>query len=175
MWYRIDITKLVMQLLPPILRSKLLVALVNVLVLPLSYVYERFCSVKNTVDGRLTITGNVQYLEKALNDAFYLKDHQIFIDTPDEEKVPSFYYASELQEANYLYLQSEDIGFVLMRKGESRVLVNFIVMVPTFLCTSLDDKASDKYGWRYLSEIKRILNIYKPAGRTFSIELYDYE
>ena len=79
-----------MQLLPPILRSKLLVALVNVLVLPLSYVYERFCSVKNTVDGRLTITGNVQYLEKALNDAFYLKDHQIFIETPEEEKVPSF-------------------------------------------------------------------------------------
>ena len=101
-----------MQLLPPILRSKLLVALANVLVLPLRYVYERFRSVKNTVDDRLAITGNVQYLEKALNDAFYLKDHQIYIETPEEEKVPSFYYASELQEPCNMYLLSEGIGFV---------------------------------------------------------------
>ena len=40
MWYRIDITKLVMQLLPPILRSKLLVALANVPEVRLSLAVE---------------------------------------------------------------------------------------------------------------------------------------
>lgn len=49
-----------------------------------------------------------------------------------------------------------------------------IVHVPTFLCTSTD-KDEDKYGGRNYNEIKNILNIYKPAGRTFGIELYDYE
>lgn len=177
MWYKIDFTKLVTQLLPPILRSRFLLVLLGILTVPLCYLYAKFCDLKRATDDRLTITGNVQYLEKALNDAFYLKSRQIYIETPEEEGVSAFYFASELQEANALYLQSESesIGFVLHGRGESRVLVNFVVKVPTFLCTSLETKESDEYHWRYLSIIRNILNIYKPAGRTFSIELYDYE
>lgn len=175
MWYKIDFTKLVLQLLPPILRSKFLTSLMSVLIVPLRYIYGKFCGLKDTVDSRLNTTGNVLYLEKALNDAFYLTDRQIYIDTPEEEESPAFYFASEMQKANMMFLVSEGTGFTLIRKGESRVLVNFIVKVPTFLCTSLESKASDKYGWHFLTIIKNILKIYKPAGRTFGIELYDYE
>ena len=32
-----------------------------------------------------------------------------------------------------------------------------------------------EYDWKYLNTIKDLLNEYKPAGRTFSINLYDYE
>lgn len=175
MWYKIDFTKLVMQLLPPILRSRFLLALLGILVVPLRYLYAKFCNLRGTVDDRLAITGNVLYLEKALNDAFYLKDRQIFLSTPVEEKTPSFYFSSELQHPNSMFLLTEGTGFLLMKKGESRVKVNFIVNVPTFLCTSVESKASDQYQWHYLAIIKNIINIYKPAGRTFSIELYDYE
>lgn len=175
MWYKIDFTKLVMQLLPPILRSEVLLALLGVMIVPLRYVYDRFCNLKGSVDARLNITGNVQYLEKALNDAFFLKEGQIYIETPEEERVPSFYFSKENQKANIFRRASEGEGFILRRNGESGIKVNFKVMVPTFLCTSLETKDSDKYHWRYLITIKNIIKIYKPAGRTFSIELYDYE
>lgn len=175
MWYRIDFDRLVAQLLPPVLRSKLLRAMLRAMVVPLRYIYGRFDTLKNTVDSRLETTGNVLYIEKALNDAFYLKERQIFLSTPAEEKTPSFYFSSELQRPIFMYLLTEGKGFILTNKGESRVKVNFVVWVPTFLCTSVEIREEDKYGWRYLAVIKNIIHIYKPAGRTFSIELYDYE
>lgn len=175
MWYKIDFTKLTVLLLPPILRCRFLTSLLGVMTVPLRHIYNKFCTLKETVDSRLNITCNVLYLEKALNDAFYLTDRQIYIETPEEEKVPAFHFSSELQVPNYMYLLSEGTGFVLTNKGESKVRLNFIVKVPNFLCTSLESKDADDYGWRYLSMIKNILNIYKPAGRTYSIELYDYD
>jgi len=175
MWYQIDFVKLCTQLLPPILRSRFLVALLSVMIVPLRHIYNEFRALKDTVDSRLNITGNVMYLEKALNEAFYLVDRQIYIETPEERETPTFYFATEKSNGNTFWLQSEGDGFILTRKGESKVPVNFIVRVPTFLCTSLETRDADKYGWRFLVMIKNILNIYKPAGRTFSIELYDYE
>lgn len=175
MWYKIDFTKLFMQLLPPVLRSRFLSSLLSVMIVPLRYIYTSFGSLKDNADNRLNITGNVQYLEKALNDAFYLKERQIFLETPEEESPAAFYFSSEQQRPNILFLLSEEIGFLMMNKGESVVKMNFIINVPTFLCTSIDSKEADKYQWQYLSIIKNIIKIYKPAGRTFSIELYDYE
>ena len=175
MWYKIDFLKFVMQLLPPIMRSKLLLAILGVMIVPLRYLYAKFVSLKQTVDDRLNVTGNVQYLEKALNDIFFLDDLQIHIETPEEERVPSFYFGNENQRANIMRTTSEEEGFVLRKNGESGIKVNFKVMVPTFLCTSLESKDNDEYHWRYLMTIRNIIKIYKPAGRTFSIELYDYE
>lgn len=175
MWYKIDFIKLFVQLLPPMLRSKFLVSLLKAMIVPLRYIYGEFIKLKGNADDRLNIACNVQYLEKALNAAFYLTANQIYIETPEEEKVPVFYFSSEMQRTNVIYLQSEGRPFVLLEKGGSKVLVNFIVKVPTFLCTSLESKDIDKFAWKHLSLIKNILKIYKPAGRTFSIELYDYE
>ena len=76
MWYKIDFTKLVIQLLPPMLRSKLLLAVIGAMIAPLRYLYGKFFTLKKNVDNRLNITGNVQYLEKALNDAFYRRTRQ---------------------------------------------------------------------------------------------------
>lgn len=51
---------------------------------------------------------------------------------------------------------------------------SFIVYVPSFLCTSID-AAEDKYGGQNLTTILNLLNHYKPAGRSFRIEIYEYE
>lgn len=171
MWYRVDFIKLAVQLLPPILRSRFLISLLSVMTAPLRQVYGRFCILKDSVDSRLNTTGSVVCLENALNDAFYLTDRQIHIETPDEKDAPVFWFADDIQEPNTMYLLSEDKGFML----ENVVSANFIVKVPTFLCTSADSRDDDRHEWRYLATIKNILNTYKPAGRTFSIELYDYE
>lgn len=175
MWYKIDLTNLVSQLLPSILRSKFLLSLLCVMIVPLRYLHGKFWSLKQAVDNRLNITGNVQYLEKALNDAFYLTNHQIYIETPEERKRRAFmYFGYELQHADTMYTKTEGVPYYIVKKNESSVPVNFIVMVPTFLCTSTN-KDEDKYHGNNYQIIASILSIYKPAGRTFSIALYDYE
>lgn len=175
MWYRIDLKLLARQLLPPILRSRLLTGLTDALLVPLCRLYESFMELKGLIDKRLNITCNVQYLEKALNDAFYLKDRQIYIVTPDEERDESFYFRLEGQSTPVFRKVAEGSGHIMRKKEMNGIKVNFMIMVPSFLCTSLTSRVEDKYHWEYLNDIKNIVNIYKPAGRTFSIELYDYD
>lgn len=174
MWYEIDFVKFVVQMLPPLLRSRFLVSFLRVLIVPLRYIHESFLTIKDGTDSKLSITGNVQYLEKALNDAFCLTDGQIRIETPTEKRLPAFYLKKEEKPRIFRTFQ-EGTGYMVLLKGETRQRVNFTVRVPTFLCTSTESKSADKYGWRHYRVIKNILNIYKPAGRTFGIELYDYE
>lgn len=164
-----------MQLLPPVLRSQLLNGLLDAMTKPLCQVYERFAELKGIADRRMNITCNVQYLEKALNDAFYLKERQIYIVTPEEKRAEAFYFKHEGQQTPTFRTAVDGSGHVMRQKGSSGIEVNFKIMIPDFLCTSLASKADDKYHWTYLEEIRSIINIYKPAGRTFSIELYEYE
>lgn len=173
MWCRIDFTRFVQQLLPPILRSKVMMALFRVLITPVRYLYDKLLSYKDSVSSRLNITANVQYIQKALNDAFFLTDNQIYIETPEEERTPSFYLQSEGQPANYFYKTGEK-PFYLRESDEASNRETFIVYVPTFLCTSLETE-TDKYKGVNLQVIYNQLNYYKPAGRSYRIELYDYE
>ncbi len=173
MWCKIDFTRFVQQLLPPILRSKVMMALFRVLITPLRYLYDKFLSYKDGVSSRLNITANVQYIQKALNDSFYLTDNQIYIETPEEERIPSFYFQSEGQPANYFNMAGETPFYLREADGNSSK-ETFIVFIPTFLCTSLDTE-KDKYKGVNLQIIYNQLNFYKPAGRSYRIELYDYE
>ena len=174
MWYDLDIEKLGRQLLPPVLRSGVLTALVRVLLMPIRLVYDEFMALKASTDTVLSTTGTVIKLEKILNDTFFLRNREIYIETPDEEERLSMYFERANQKATVMHLKKEGTCVVLKVRGESTVKVNFTVWVPTFLCTSEDAKA-DRYGGRNLRVIRNILNRYKPAGRTFGIELYDYE
>lgn len=176
MWYRVDIMKLAVQLLPPILRCGFTVALLRVLTLPLRYVQGLFASYMAEVSGRLNITASVQYMEKALNDAFYLMDGQIYIESVmvssdsqyfrlEAEGMDAQHMGTEGEAPCYIYNETD------VRPGEE---VNFNVYVPTFLCTSLD-ASEDKYGGENLRKIKSLIDYYKPAGRKYGIILYDYE
>jgi len=175
MWYRIDFSRLVVQLLPPLLRSRFLLSLLGVLTLPLRKIYADFHDEKDGADIRLNTNGHVVSLEKVLNDAFFLTDRQIYIESQEGSAEPMLFFISELQEAPVLFTQGEDVGYYLAMEGESTALINIPLKVPTFLCTSMVSASSDAFGWLHLRTIRNLLNRYKPAGRTFSIELYDYE
>lgn len=163
-------------MLPPVLRGRLLVALLGVAIQPIREVYWKFEELRESVDKRLGTTGNVVCLEKALNDAFFLCDRQIYIETPEGEPSRVLHLKLEIQnDAPLLKMKEEADGeYHVWQKGESQTNINFVIKVPTFLCSSLD-VAEDVHGGCHLGVIMRILNIYKPAGRTYSIELYDYE
>lgn len=163
-------------MLPPLLRSAFLVSLASVMIIPLRYIYTKFCALKEDTDNKLNTTGNVLSLERVLNDAFYLTDNQIHIETPGERMYRSvFYFKRESQQPYYFHMLENGNGHVLRRDGEYMTTINFVVKVPTFLCTSIESKDEDKYGWENYQIIINLLRTYKPAGRMFSIELYDYE
>lgn len=154
-------------------------SLIRVMITPLRCIEDEFLAVKSETDDCLNITANVQYLEKAMNDAFFLYDGQIYIVTPEDKEVEFirvFHFEGEDEEAVTLFLRHEEgEAFYMYGHEESMIKVSFIVMVPTFLCTSTADRDEDKYKWMHLNVIKKILKTYKPAGRTFGIELYDYD
>lgn len=165
--------KMAVQLLPPVMRGGLTVALLKVLTLPVRYIYEQLTARRKNADRRLNMTANVMYIEKALNEAFYLKERQIWIESTEAEDVVFWHRRDELQKDCYMYRRTER-GVMLKRRGESSYKDSFVVWVPTFLCTS-ENTEEDKYGGRNLREIRNLLSYYKPAGRTYRIELYDYE
>ena len=86
MWYDLDIEKFGRQLLPPVLRSGVLTALVRVLLMPIRLVYDEFMALKASTDTVLSTTGTVIKLEKILNDTFFLRNREIYIETPNEEE-----------------------------------------------------------------------------------------
>jgi len=165
MWYNVDFSRLAAQLLPPMLRSPFLCALLQVLLVPLRHTYGVFRQMKSRVDDRLCITANVQYLERALNTAFCLSGRQIYIDTPDVVPQTPWHFQSERQEPVHLHFQGGN-AVTLNFRAENSEQVNFVVMVPASLLATAD-------GTYIRSTIGTILNIYKPAGRTFSIAFYE--
>lgn len=173
MWCRIDFTRFVQQLLPPILRSKVMMALFRVFITPIRYLYDKFLAYKDGISSRLNITANVQYIQKALNDAFFLSDNQIFIETPKEVKLPFFHFQSEGLTINFFH-RSDSTAYYMGVTDEASCSESFIVYVPSFLCTSLDSE-TDKYLGQNIQTIYNLLDYYKPVGRTCRIEIYDYE
>lgn len=169
MWYNVDFNRWVRQLLPPILRSDILIAFIKVLVVPIVYLHRLFLAWCQDVNARLDASGSVILLEKYLNDAFFLKGRQIYIEDATDDSRMYLHFAHEGQPAAYV-----NDRFHLWQDGEVPSRPNFIVYVPTFLCTSLD-KEEDKYKGEHLRRITNILNAYKPAGKRYGIMIYNYE
>lgn len=173
MWYKLDILRLAVQLVPPVLRCGILISLLDVLTLPLRQIYGRFTALREAVDRRLDITAAVQYMEKALNDVFFLKDGRIYIVSNVSDGTVYCHYESERKENVYMGTTAET-PLLLRYDGEADHKASFTVYVPTFLCTSLDAE-EDEYGGVHLRTVMTWIDYYKPAGKTYGIELYDYE
>nr|DAY41157.1 MAG TPA: hypothetical protein [Bacteriophage sp.] len=171
MWYKLDIIKLGFQLLPPILRSKVLVALLKAMLRGIRDLYNRFYNYRSHVLNRLNITAGVQYIEKVLNDAFFLSEHQIYIVSADQRVQTVLHFKSEGLTPVYV---SGNPPLYVRAYDDVPKQPSFIVYVPSFLCTSIN-AAEDKYGGQNLTTILNLLNHYKPAGRSFRIEIYEYE
>lgn len=176
MWYDVDIRRLSTQLLPPMLRSRLMTALVHVLVTPLKWILAKWSVWREQTDETLNTNATVASMEAALNRLFWLRYQQIYIDTPDwEDRAATLYLKKEQQMATCMRKTSEGTPVYMVTATEDQPEANFTVMVPTFLCTSTESRTQDKYGWKYLTQIKQLLDKIKPAGRTYRITLYDYE
>lgn len=162
MWYNIDINKFALQLLPITFRRKKLWAIAVIMLLPLNYVYGLFKAFREQALAKLSINGQVIYIEKVLNDSFSLTNTEIYI-TDIEEKHTLLNRRSEGPALVYLHKRAENFDNVYMRKqneGNSSK-GNYIVNVPDFLAD-------------HESEIRQLINYYNPAGRTYVLNIYKY-
>jgi hypothetical protein len=174
MWSKVNFQRLAIQLLPPLLRSPLLAAIIKALCTPIRYLYAKFATLKLTTDDRIGVTGQVVSLEGALNRALHLNG-LIYIESADEEDSAYFYYAEEDGVAQTMHTEAEGVPYVMGAEGEAMQTPNFTVMVPTTVCTSLESADDDVCQWEHLNTIVTIVNTYKPAGATYGITLYTYE
>lgn len=162
MWYNVDIYKLGAYLLPPFLRKKRLYAFLCVFLYPFYWLCKVFKDYRKTSLQKLNVNGQVAYIEKKLNDEFELENREIYITDSDALiPNPSYMYSDIVitmtiypeESENVLYLESGDVSV----KSE-----DYIVNVPSFL----EDQ---------IEKIRTLVEYNKPAGRTYKINLYDYE
>nr|DAS20561.1 MAG TPA: hypothetical protein [Caudoviricetes sp.] len=158
--YDFDIIKYAQYVLHPALRKKKIFALISVFLLPLIFIYNSFKKYRKQLIDK-NINGQVIYIEKALNDRFFLKKREIFI-TDIEDSVTYLHKRTEGQIPVYIYKRSEKGKTVFKYRDEGSYEGNFIVHIPSFLK-------------EYETDIRNQVNYYKPAGRSFKIEIYDYE
>ena len=158
-----------MQLLPPILRSRVLVALLLIFIIPLAYLHRLFTEFRKGVSDRLDITASVQDIERALNRRFFLRNRQIYIESESDDRYPCLYFQAEGKPPTFLNPRMS-----LWMDGEVPSKPNFTIFVPSFLVSSLNSE-EDRHHGRHLAEIIRIVERYKPAGRRYDINIYEYE
>ena len=161
MWYDFDIIKYAQYVLRPSLRKRKIFAIISIFLLPLIFIYTLFKSYRKQAIDKLNINGQVIYIEKVLNDRFFLKNREIYI--TDIAGKESYLYRREEQIPSYLHKRSEgaEIKYIQQR-GEGNYSGNYMVNIPSFLSA-------------YEGEIKNLIDYYKPAGRTYVLKIYEYE
>lgn len=155
--YDVDFMKLAEWLIPSMLRMPRLLAFVTALVTPVADLYSRLLVLKSTIEYRLTITPQVCYMEKALNDRWDVSLKRIRIVDAIEYSAIPFFLKIENKPVTF-HLKSEAQPVVMYSKGETaQFTVDFIVEVPY-------DVAFD------MAEMRAVVDSYKLAGKTYKIQ-----
>lgn len=130
--YTISYSKFVSERIPEALRIQPLPQWVMALISPVVYLYSLLLAFRLYVLYRLTITPQVCYLEKMLNDRYDTTERRIYIDDGAEFSKLYVYLKSELKPV-YIHTKAEDFEpkTFLYRKGEVTTGgFDFVVFVP---------------------------------------------
>lgn len=155
-FYDIDYKRFVRLMLPTMLRHDRLTAFLDAMVAPVITLYYQFRRFRQDAIYRLTITPQVCYLERLLNDRFDIDQRRIFI--TDGVFYDSLYLYTDGENNDlYAYNEAENKPVPLYTAGESGAeSADFIVNIPASL--NFD-----------LNEFKALLNAYKLVSKTYSI------
>lgn len=156
MWYNIDFNKLAKLLVPYMFRGSGIMNMIHILLTPLKYLYGLFTEYREKTIEKLNITGNVIVLETYLNKK--CGSTGIVIESLGRGNGRIYYDKKESQAANYMWGQSENKRISLTYKLELVTDDDFVVKIPSSLSTQVQ-------------AIKNIVNIYKPAGKSYHTTL----
>lgn len=152
-FFNIDYNTLVRWLLPVPLRKRLILAWLQALVWPVVLLYQAHRRYREANLYRLSISPQVCYLEKLLNDRYDRTDRRIYID--DAIDRPPLYLFQDA-ENKPVYLGSRP----LYRENEFGLnLDDFVVYVPVIVIFEFN-------------EMRSLIDLYKLAGTRYSIQFF---
>ena len=133
--YRVDFLRLVVLLLPSLLRRSRQIAWLHWLTTPVRHLYDRFLVYEAHVRRELSYNSQVLLFEAALNDRFDPGVRRIYLTTSDVELQPVYVnFVAENQTNPTLYFHSEGQPPVyLYRWVEFAGVADFIVTAPAVL------------------------------------------
>lgn len=157
--YIIDYLKLGLWLLPSYLRQTKTIALLNIAISPVIYLYQHFLNYRKNKLYELSINSQVCRLEALLNDRWDFTSRGIYIDDALEYPPLYIYKEAELKPV-FLYTEAEAQPKYLFTDGEGGALANdFIVFVPA--AVSFD-----------ALEMRSLVVRFRLPGMKFKIQIY---
>lgn len=173
MLFDFDLEKFANQLCPPILRSKVLLAIIRAICVPLNYLSAWLNSFRKEVSDNVKVSSNVVVLEGVLNEAFHFVNRKIYITTMESLGEVYVRMLSE-PDSSPLFLSTlqEERPTYMLQQGELPPGASFTVHIPNTIATSLNPE-KDAYRGVNLSKISEIINRYKPVGKNYNIEIYE--
>jgi hypothetical protein len=159
---RISFIANLQSLIPVKIRDIVIIEYLKSVLNPLQQLNGRFAKWAYQNLYKVSMTGQVIYLEHILNDIFDPTNRAIYIDYPliqvSDSKV--IYYDIEQQPQDLaIYYVGENAPLVgLFYDGEQKLVPHFIVKVPSSILAATD------------ISIKGIVNFYKIAGKRYTVE-----
>lgn len=157
--YTINWDNLVAWMIPKPLRKPVVVIMVKALLYPLIAVHNSFLFYRNAKIYQLTISPQVCYLTRLLNDRYDLTQRRIYIQDAVWH-LPIFIYKNAENKRTLVYRNTENLPKFLFINGEAGAALNdFVVYVPYAI--SFD-----------ASEMKSLIDGYKLFGTKYTIQLF---
>jgi hypothetical protein len=130
------------------------------LIQPVIELYNIFYAYRTQTLYSLSITGQVIYLEKLLNDKYNNGNTGIYIADGSYKNAPFIYNTAEARPDTFIYNTAEGKpDFFIYNTAEYMVGNDFIVMVPVAITFDSNEMTS-------------LINLYKLAGKQFTIQTY---
>ena len=153
-WYQFDIMKFAEEMTPPLLRKSILMALIRALLRPLVRLVREFQDLRAQSNKALLPSGQVRAIEGAIIDKYHLHSGDVYITEPEDKTL-------------YLYYEREGAGAfelpqTIYYEHENPNKTDFTIHLPDHL-------------EKYKDDITRLIEIYRPAGRKYTIQYYTYE
>lgn len=162
--YNVDFNKLIDLLLPTRKRKPKRRVWLRSLISPINYLKGLFDTFRADIDYKIKITGQVVYLQRALNDAFDIGQRRITIDDSIKQQSTKLYIRAawdDLQESEKVFLyRRDDASVEIYRRIQTSDAGGFVVNVPFSL--------TDPQYYRMYA----LINFYKLAGKQFIINQY---
>lgn len=142
------------EMTPPLLRKSLLMAFIRALLRPLVRLMREFQDLRAQSNKALLPSGQVRAIEGAIIDKYHLNSGDVYITEPEDKTL-------------YLYYERESAGALELPKtlyygNENPNKTDFTIHLP-------DHLKNDE------GEISRLIELYRPAGRKYTIQYYTYE
>jgi len=157
--YIINYTKFVTSRIPVKIRYPEIVAWVLWLALPIVVIYNLLIVFRNFVLYNLTITPQVVYLQKMLNDKYDDDERRIYIED-GISYLPLFLYTRGEENPVFIYRRSEANPKYVFTRGEVGQSTNdFVVYVPN------EVEFNEQ-------EMRTLLTSFKLASKSFKISIF---